>query len=80
MTTKLTLTIEKSIIERSKKYAKHNGRSLSDLVEKYLNNITQDDISTAKLSKLKKIVGAVKLPENFDEKKELSSYYEMKHL
>lgn len=80
MTTKLTLTIEKSIIERSKKYAKHNGRSLSDLVEKYLNNITQDDISTAKLSKLKKIVGAVKLPENFDEKNELSSYYEMKHL
>lgn len=28
------------------------------------------------LSKLRKIVGSVKLPEDFDEEKELSSYYE----
>jgi hypothetical protein len=30
--------------------------------------------------KLKKIIGAVKLPENFNEEKELISYFEKKHL
>jgi hypothetical protein len=80
MTTKLTLTVEKAIIERAKSYARNTGRSLSDLIESYLETITQDH-SDEKLSpKLKKIVGAVKLPRNFDEEKELRSYLEKKHL
>ena len=40
MTTKLTLTVEKKIIDRAKRYAQKTGRSLSDLVESYLDNIT----------------------------------------
>jgi Family of unknown function (DUF6364) len=80
MTTKLTLTVEKSIIERAKTYAKNTGRSLSELIENYLDSITQEN-STEKLSpKLKQIVGSVKLPNDFDEKKELQSYLENKHL
>jgi formiminotetrahydrofolate cyclodeaminase len=80
MTTKLTLTVEKSIIERAKVYAKNTGRSLSEIIENYLETITQDN-GTDKLSpKLKKLVGAVKLPKNFDEEKELRSYFENKHL
>jgi formiminotetrahydrofolate cyclodeaminase len=80
MTTKLTLTVEKAIIERAKSYAKKTGRSLSEIIENYLETITQDS-GTEKLSpKLKKIVGAVKLPKNFDEEKELRSYLENKHL
>lgn len=80
MTTKLTLTVEKSIIERAKSYAKNSGRSLSEIIENYLEAITQDN-GTEKLSpKLKKIVGAVKLPKNFVEEKELRSYLENKHL
>jgi hypothetical protein len=43
MTTKLTLTVEKAIIERAKIYAKNTGRSLSELVEKYLETITEDN-------------------------------------
>lgn len=42
MTTKLTLTVEKSIIERAKLYAKSTGRSLSELIENYLETITKD--------------------------------------
>jgi hypothetical protein len=36
MNTKLTLTIEKNVIEKAKRYAKQNSRSLSDIIEKYL--------------------------------------------
>ncbi len=80
MTTKLTLTVEKSIIERAKLYAKNTGRSLSEIIENYLATITEES-STKELSpKLKKIVGVVNLPEDFDEKQELRSAIENKHL
>jgi hypothetical protein len=81
MTTKLTLTVEKSIIEKAKSYAKQTGRSLSELIENYLEELIQDNRNKEELSpRLKKLVGSVKLPKNFDEKKELQGYYEKKHL
>jgi formiminotetrahydrofolate cyclodeaminase len=81
MTTKLTLTVEKAVIEKAKSYAKLTGRSLSELVEKYLESLTNDEKNDAQISpKLRKIVGAVKLPKNFDEEKELRTYLEKKHL
>jgi formiminotetrahydrofolate cyclodeaminase len=81
MTTKLTLTVEKAIIEKAKSYAKETGRSLSDLIESYLESITKESRDDKKMSSgLRKIVGAVKLPKNFDEKKELRAYLEKKHL
>jgi len=79
MTTKLTLTVEKSTIEKAKFYARNTGRSLSELVERYLETITLDD-KPAISGKLKGIVGAVKLPEDFNEEKELRTYFENKHL
>ena len=80
MTTKLTLTVEKSIIERAKVYAKNTGRSLSEIIEKYLETITEEESDQKTSPKLKKIIGAVKLPKDFDEDKELTSYFERKHL
>ncbi|WAC40446.1 DUF6364 family protein [Pedobacter sp. SL55] len=80
MTTKLTLTVEKSVIERAKSYAKGTGRSLSELIESYLDTVTQDEAKKEISPKLKKIVGAVKLPKDFNEHKELHSYLEKKHL
>jgi formiminotetrahydrofolate cyclodeaminase len=81
MTTKLTLTVEKAVIERAKVYAKRTGRSLSDLIEKYLESITAEAEDERSISpKLKKIVGAVKLPDNFDEEKALRDYLEKKYL
>ena len=79
MKAKLTLTVEKSIIERAKIYAKNTGISLSKLIENYLESITEDSKIENLSPKLKKIVGAVKLPENFNEEKELSSYFENKY-
>ena len=43
MTTKLTLTVEKDIIESAKVYAKQNGRSLSALIENYLKALVQKE-------------------------------------
>jgi hypothetical protein len=73
MTTKLTLTIDDSVIAIAKKYAKQNGKSLSDLVENYLMSLsskgnTEENISPSIL----KLMGSIKLPDNFDYKKELT--------
>ncbi len=81
MTTKLTLTVEEKVIKRAKLYARQTGRSLSELIENYLDNLTSEEEGKEQLSpKLKNIVGVVKLPDDFDEKKELHTYFESKHL
>jgi hypothetical protein len=73
MTTKLTLTIEKSTIERAKQYANQTGRSLSDLVESYLNSITETKSGPSQElpEDLKKLFGAVHIPAGLDHKKEV---------
>ena len=80
MTTKLTLTVEKTVIERAKSYAKNTGRSLSEIIENYLTTITKESANNELSPKLKKIVGVVNLPADFDEKAELRSALEKKHL
>jgi hypothetical protein len=60
MTTKLTLTVEKSVIEKAKFYAKETGRSLSEIVEDYLVTITSEEDNTSNLSPgLKKLLGCL---------------------
>jgi hypothetical protein len=80
MISKLTLTIEKEVIDRSKIYAKKTGRSLSEIIENYLNTITEESENDQISPKLKKLVGVVNLPEDFNEKAELQAAIEMKHL
>lgn len=74
MQTKLTLTLEQSVIEQAKKYAKHKGRSLSELIENYLKVVLQDSDEGVRLSpSIRKLKGSVRLPEGFDYKKELTN-------
>jgi formiminotetrahydrofolate cyclodeaminase len=80
MNSKLTLTVEKTVIEKAKLYAKKTGRSLSELIENCLENITQDYSDEEISPKLQKLIGSVKLPPDFDEEKELRSVLEQKHL
>lgn len=83
MNTKLTLTIERDIIERAKHYAKEKNRSLSDIVENYLKILT-DKEKKEKDKKLNPIVeslkGSFKMPKNMDYKKELKNRLEEKYL
>ncbi len=73
MQTKLTLTLDQGIIEEAKLYAKDKGRSLSELIENYLKVVLDENPKEIKLSpSISKLKGSIKLPENFDYKKELS--------
>lgn len=40
MDTKLTLKLEKNVIEKAEKYAESHNRSLSRIVESYLKSLT----------------------------------------
>ncbi len=82
MTTKLTLTIEHTVIEKAKKYARKRERSLSDLIENYLIALTNEERKSKKeLSpKVKALHGSYKLPANFDYKKELTDRLSGKYL
>ncbi len=84
MNTKLTLSIEKSVIEKAKQYAIKKERSLSDLIENYLKaltineseKITDDDLAPT----VKSLRGSFKMPKNFDYKKELTEILAEKYL
>jgi len=74
MNTKLTLTIEKEVIEEAKDYAKEKGQSLSDLVENYLKLLTKETrkIKSENLSpRVSRLRGILKVDKDFDYKKVL---------
>jgi hypothetical protein len=74
MTTKLTLTMEGEVIDSAKKYARQKGKSLSDIVENYLKSISAQEITTEELSpKVARLKGIIKLPKDFDFKKEIGN-------
>lgn len=80
MTTKLTLTIEEAVIKTAKNYAQKKGRSLSELIENYLKTLVSKDKDPEELSpKVKKLIGSIKLPKDFDYKKELEEAINKKH-
>jgi hypothetical protein len=82
MNTKLTLTIEQSVIEKAKKYAQHRDRSLSSLIENYLKALVNEEVSDeAELTPtVRRLRGSFKLPENFDYKQELTDRLSEKYL
>ena len=83
MNTKLTLTIERDIIERAKSYAKDKNRSLSDIVENYLKILTEKEQKNEDQNLnpiVESLKGSFKMPKNMDYKKELKNRLEEKYL
>lgn len=84
MNTKLTLTIEQSVIEKAKKYARQKERSLSDLIENYLKALTTEEMNKRSEDELsstvKNLKGSFKMPKDFDYKKELTERLSEKYL
>lgn len=75
MNTKLTLTIEKEVIQVAKQYAKEKGQSLSDLVENYFKLITNDrrPLKPKDLSpRIKRLRGIIKADKKLDYKEILT--------
>jgi hypothetical protein len=84
MNTKLTLNIDQKVIENAKKYAKHQQRSVSKLVEEYLSSITSsanDRIEYNTLGPItKELVGIIKVKGTADYKEILTDALMEKHL
>jgi len=82
MNTKLTLTIEHTLIDKAKKYAKDKGRSLSDIIENYLKVMIKDDnpkvIDSTPITL--SLRGVFKAPKDFNYEKELSKELSKKYL
>lgn len=68
MNTKLTLNLNKSVIESAKEYAKEKSISLSKLIESYLNSLTKKDSRKVNVSPLvESLTGIITAqPENDD--------------
>jgi hypothetical protein len=82
MNTKLTLTIDHSVIEKAKGYAKDKGQSLSCLIENYLKAISNEEVkSNSEITPLvKTLKGSFHAPASFDYKKELTKSLSGKYL
>jgi hypothetical protein len=72
MQTKLTISLDKNVIEQAKILAKKKGRSLSEMIENYLKVMVNKDDSANEISAdIKKLQGSVKLPAVLDYKQAL---------
>lgn len=81
MDTKLTLKLDQEVIEKAKQYASEKKLSLSRLIENYLNSLTSDKSdSDLQISPfVKSISSGVKIPADYDYKKDRADYLEQKH-
>jgi hypothetical protein len=82
MNSKLTLTIDNTVVKNAKRYARSRGRSLSDIVENYLKMITRDNIdpdfeTTPIVNSLR---GSFRAHDDIDYKQELSKGLSDKYL
>lgn len=85
MDTKLTLKLDKDIIDMAKLYAASQKRSLSRMIETYLKTLVSqadlksvtDDIEISAF--VKSMASGVQLPANLDYKKEYSDYLSEKY-
>jgi len=80
METKLTLRLNKIIIDKAKDYADIHNISLSKLIESYLESITrQNPVATEITPLVESLSGVIHLDENFDFRKDYSNYLTEKY-
>ena len=78
MLTKLTLSLQTETISKAKKISRRKGKSLSRLVEEYLNRLSDEE--TPKDSLVKRLTGIVgTLPATTDWKKQKQSILTKKY-
>ena len=85
MDTKLTLKLDKNVIERAKEYATAQNRSLSRIIESYLQSLTvEEDIKNNKAGIqispfVKSMSSGVHIPADLDYKIDYSNYLTEKY-
>jgi hypothetical protein len=81
MDTKLTIKLDDDVITRAKRYAKNRKTSLSKMIESYLDTVTKPDSKKIKITPLvKSLSGVIKLPVDYDYKKDYADYLTKKYL
>jgi hypothetical protein len=78
MNTKLTLSIDKNIINSAKKYAKIRHKSISKIVENYLKNISINNEEEELTPIVNELAGSIK-SSNIDLKDEYTDYLMKKY-
>ena len=79
MNTKLTLKLNKSIINNAKEYAKKKNISLSKMIENYLQALTNKRNKDVEISPLvKSLIGVINPPKT-DYKKDYTNYLSEKY-
>lgn len=80
MQSKLTISIDKQLIDQAKVSARRKGRSLSDLIENYLKFVVSKEEKEVEISRdIKRLQGSVKLPSDFEYKMELQKSLNKKY-
>ena len=79
MNTKLTLNLNKLVIENAKEYAKNHRTSLSQLIESYLNALTKKEKKEPKISPLVESLTGVIPAEDINYKDEYYEYLTKKY-
>jgi macrodomain Ter protein organizer (MatP/YcbG family) len=75
MDTKLTIKLDKDVISRAKRYAQHRKTSLSKMIESFLDSVTKNEPDDIEITPLvKSLSGVIKVPEDFDYKRERTDY------
>lgn len=80
METKLTLRLNKRVIEKAKKYAHNQRISLSKMVEMYFESLTASQKKEEESTPLvESLSGVIDLDPNFDYKKDYTNYLTEKY-
>ena len=81
MDTKLTLKLNKEVVDKAKMYASSRKKSLSRMVENYLKTIIEEEQNDEfEISPfIKSLQTGVKLPDDFDYKKDYRAYLTQKY-
>lgn len=75
MDKKLTLSLDRAIIESAKSYAKSNNISLSKLIESYLATLTEKKRNSSEITPLvESLSGVISLDEDYDVKDDYTDY------
>ena len=79
MNTKLTLNLNKEIIEEAKTYARSQSVSLSKLIENYLHSLTRESKKESTVSPLVESLTGI-IPSDLNEREEYRDYIDQKYL
>jgi uncharacterized protein with von Willebrand factor type A (vWA) domain len=78
MNTKLTLNLNKQIIDEAKTYAKSHRVSLSKLIENYLNSLTRQSEKKSSVSSLVESLTGI-IPNDYNERDDYRNYIDKKY-